>query len=220
MAGHFLTFEGIEGSGKSTQLERLARRLAGIGRVPVLTREPGGTELGRALRAWLLGVDGPAPVPEAELFLFLADRAQNVGTVIRPALRRDEIVLCDRHADATLVYQGVARGLGLETTRELNRRATGGLVPDRTLLFDLDPEVGLARVVDRRRAGGDADRLDSEATEFHHAVRDAYVRLAIQEPERIVVIDASGSADVVEARMLAAVGPWLRARGLDLPEAP
>lgn len=219
MAGLFLTFEGIEGCGKSTQLERLAARLRAAGHDLVVTREPGGTALGRSLRTLLLDREGPPLVPDAELFLFLADRAQNVGEIIRPALARDAIVLCDRHADATLVYQGVARGLGLEAARALNRRATGGLRPDRTLLFDLEPAEGLARVAARRLAGGAADRIDAEPTAFHHAVRDAYIGLAVQEPERILVIDALGTADEVEARVQSALGPWLQLLGLSMPGA-
>lgn len=219
MAGLFITFEGIEGSGKTTQLERLAARLLAAGHAPVVTREPGGTPLGRALRRLLLDREGPAPGPEAELFLFLADRAENVGSVIRPALQRDAIVLCDRHADATLVYQGAARGLGIDVARSLNRRATGGLVPDRTLLFDLDPTLGLARVAARRRDGGVSDRLDVEPTEFHHRVRDAYVRLAIEEPARFVVVDAAGTPDDVESLVRAAIDPWLGLHGFALAEA-
>lgn len=220
MAGFFLTFEGVEGSGKSTQLDRLHERLRAAGVDVVTTREPGGTALGAALRRLLLEPTAEPPAATTELFLYLADRAENVARVVRPALARGAVVLADRHADATVVYQGLARGLGLETTRALNDVATGGLKPDLTLVFDLPVAEGLHRVGERRRAGGARDRLDAEPTEFHERVRAGYHELARLEPERVCLVPAGGAPDVVTAAMLAVVSPRLKARGLAPSEAP
>lgn len=206
--GLFLTFEGIEGSGKSTQLALLQQHLEGRGRVVRATREPGGTALGRQLRALLLD-PASAIGDEAELFLYLADRAQNVRELVEPAVARGEIVLCDRHADATLAYQGVMRGLGLDRARELNRIATRGRVPDRTLLFDLPAAEGLARASGRRPAGEAADRLEAESLEFHEGVRQAYRELARLEPRRFLVFDARPSPADVHARVLTELEPLL-----------
>lgn len=216
MRGLFLTFEGVEGSGKSTQLERLRRELEAAGHNVVLTREPGGTPLGAALRRMLLEPTAEPPAPTTELFLYLADRAENVARVVQPALLRGSIVLGDRHADATLVYQGVARGLGLDAARGLNAVATGGLKPDLTLVFDLPVEEGLRRVADRRRAGGVQDRLDAEPLEFHARVRAGYLELARHEPERVRLVPAAGSRDEVTQAMMDIVRPFLVRRGLAL----
>lgn len=208
--GLFITFEGIEGCGKSTQLSLLADWLAGRG-IPVeKAREPGGTPLGLSLRALLLDPALPPMAPEAELFLYLADRAQNVRERVRPALEAGRVVLCDRHTDATLVYQGAMRGLGLPRARELNALATRGLVPDRTLLLDLPADEGLRRVAERRRAAAaGGDRMEDEPRRFHEGVRQAYLELARSEPGRFVVIDASGTREEVHARLLNAVGEWI-----------
>ncbi len=200
MRGLFITFEGGEGSGKSTQIERLAARLMRRGLDPVVTREPGGTPLGEVARTLLLD---PArrPQPQTEGFLLEAARAELVALVIRPALDAGRVVLCDRYADSTLAYQGGGRGLETEALGALNRLATGDLSPELTFLFDLDPAVGLAR----RAGAGDANRLDREPEAFHRRVRERYLELARREPARIVVIDAAGPPEALEAQIAAAV---------------
>lgn len=192
----FITFEGPEGAGKSTQLARLAGRLRDAGRNVVMTREPGGGTLGPAIRALLLeGEDVP---PRSELFLFLADRAAHVQNVVRPAIARGDLVLCDRHADSTVVYQGYGRGMDVEQLRNLNALATEGLVPDLTLLFDLPAEQGLARLNDR-------DRLDREPLEFHQRVRQGFLDEAAREPERWVVFDARQDVETLDSLVWAEV---------------
>jgi len=199
----FITFEGMEGCGKSTQAKLLARAL---GPDVVLTQEPGGTAIGRAIRQLLLDPANRAMSPEAEVLLFFADRAQHVAEVIRPALAAGRTVISTRYVDTSLAYQGYGRGLDLDRIRSVAVLATGGLRPDLTLFFDLPLEVGLARVVRR----GVRDRLESEVREFHERVRNGYLKLAAAEPDRWIRIDASGSEADVEARTRAAV----EARGL------
>lgn len=205
MPGLFVTFEGGEGSGKSTQIERLAARLAARGLDPLRTREPGGTALGEGVRDLLLD---PArrPAPMTEALLLEAARSELVSTVIRPALAQGRVVLCDRYDDSTLAYQGGGRGLDDATLRTLNRAATGGLVPDLTLLFDLDPERGLAR---RAQAPGPTNRLDREPVDFHTRVRARYLELARAEPGRWRVVDAAAEPDVLEAAVWAVIEPRL-----------
>jgi dTMP kinase len=211
--GFFITFEGIEGSGKSTQLALLAEWLRSGGADVEVTREPGGTGLGERLRDLLLDPGNAGLAPEAELFLYLADRAQNVKERIRPALERGAIVLCDRHTDATLVYQGAMRGLGVRELVALNRTATGGLTPDRTLLFDMTAEAGLSRAAIRKtKRGGPGDRIENEPLEFHRGIRQAYLDLARSEPERFVVIDSAGDAATVHLAVRSAVQGWLPGR--------
>lgn len=195
--GLFITFEGGEGTGKSTQLERLAARLRARGIEPVVTREPGGTPLAEGIRALLLDTR-PAPQPIAEAFLMEAARAELVATVIRPALAGGRVVLCDRYDDSTLAYQGAGRGLDDAMLRGWNRAATGGLVPALTLLFDIDPAHGLAR---REGAPGEPNRLDREPSDFHVRVRDRFLTLARAEPGRFVVFDAAQPRDTLEARV-------------------
>lgn len=192
----FITFEGPEGAGKSTQLARLAGRLRDAGRNVVMTREPGGGTLGPAIRALLL--EGEEVPPRSELFLFLADRAAHVQNVVRPAIARGDLVLCDRHADSTVVYQGHGRGMDVEQLRNLNALATEGLVPDLTLLFDLPAEQGLARLNDR-------DRLDREPLEFHQRVRQGFLDEAAREPERWVVFDARQDVETLDSLVWAEV---------------
>ena len=199
----FITFEGMEGCGKSTQAKLLARA---IGPDAVLTQEPGGTAIGRAIRQLLLDPANRAMSAEAEVLLFFADRAQHVAQVIRPALAAGKIVISTRYVDTSLAYQGYGRGLDLDRIRSVAVLATGGLSPDLTLFFDLPLEIGLARVVRR----GGRDRLESEVREFHERVRNGYLELAAAEPNRWIRIDASGSEADVEARTRAAV----EARGL------
>lgn len=209
MRGAFLTFEGTEGTGKSTQARMLVEALASRG-VPVLmTREPGGTVFGSRLRGMLLATGGDALDPYAELFLYLADRTQHVREVVVPALGRGTWVVCDRFADATAAYQGSGRGLDLELIREANARATGGLAPDLTFLLDLERvEVGLARARRRQQADGTAgreDRFEREAVAFHRAVRAGYLRLAGAEPVRFRVLDAESAPEQLHRAVLEAV---------------
>jgi len=178
----FVSFEGLDGSGKTTQAELLAAHLTGQGRDVVLTREPGGTPLGEAIRELLL--DGPEMTPWAEAALFAAARGELAERVIRPALDRGAVVVCDRYLDSSLAYQGIARGLGLEAVLELNGIVSAGLLPDRTFLLDIRPEQALERL-------GAPDRMEREADEFKLAVADAYRRLAVLFPERIVALDAT-----------------------------
>jgi dTMP kinase len=182
----FVTFEGIDGSGKTTQAELLAEALRGEGRRVVATREPGGTELGERIRGLLL--EGGEMSPWAEAALFAAARAQLVDEVVRPALEAGADVVCDRYVDSSLAYQGVARGLGVEHVLELNLEATRGLLPDRTFLVALDAEEAV------RRATGDADRIEREGVEFQAAVGRAYEELAARFPERILKLDGSRPA--------------------------
>ena len=193
----FITFEGPEGAGKSTALRAVAAGLRERGERVVETREPGSGEVGKAIRAILL--HGGDLEPRAELLLFLADRAQHMTAIVRPALARGEIVLCDRHADSTFVYQGVARGLDPEFVRAGNLFATGGLVPDLTLLFDLPAEVGLARLQN-------PDRMDALPLAFHQKVRRGFLDLAAAEPGRFRILDATSDPETVVAEALRIVG--------------
>jgi dTMP kinase len=203
----FITFEGIEGCGKTTQLQRLARRLATRA---VVTREPGGTAIGRAIRDVLLDPANRAMAPAAELLLYFADRAQNVDEVIRPALARGLTVLCDRHVESSLAYQGYGRGLPLEDIRRLASLATGGLRPDAIVLVDVPVGVGLARVGRR----GVQDRLEAELVSFHERVRTGFEALHASEPERWLRLDGTRSEDDVAD----ALWRGLMGRGL-VPEA-
>jgi dTMP kinase len=203
VTGLFVAFEGGEGVGKSTQIARAAQWLRTQGRTVVETREPGGTPLGRELRALLL--DPAAQVtPRAETLLYGADRAQHVASVIRPALAAGSVVLTDRYVDSTLAYQGAGRGLG-DDARVVTSWATGGLVPDLTVLLDLDPEIGLARAGARAAP----DRLEGDTLAFHRAVRDGFLALAAAEPDRYVVLDAAADSDTVAAAVRAALEPHL-----------
>jgi dTMP kinase len=205
--GRFVTFEGIEGCGKSTQLARLAERLRGAGIRVTATREPGGTDLGRQLRSILLR---PAVTPMcamAELMLYAADRAQHLTEIVQPALARGDVVLCDRYLDATLAYQGHGRGIDLAAIRELHRRPPLDLRPARTILLDIDAEAGLGRAR-RRDDGGIAERegrFEAEEIEFHKRVRGGYLELARSEPPRFRVVDGSGRVDEVAERVWAAM---------------
>jgi len=217
-AGRFVTFEGIEGSGKSTQLQRLCRRLRAAGTEVVATREPGATPTGRRLREILLRASATPPSPTAELLLYLADRADHLERVVLPALGRGALVLCDRYRDATLAYQGHGRGIPLARIRRLHADPPLDTTPDRTLLFDLDPGIGLERARERDRRNGKAgaeDRFEHEALAFHQRVRQGYLALAAESPERFRVIDAAGDPDEVERRVIEAVADCVPA-GRDL----
>ncbi len=207
--GKLITFEGIDGCGKSTQMRLLGQYLAERGVAVVSTREPGGTELGRKVRSALLDGGAGSVEPLAELLLYAADRAQHVRRVILPALSLGKVVLSDRFYDATTVYQGYARGFDLELVNQLNELATGGLKPDLTLLFDLDVETGLKRTMRRGDGTGvtaaGPDRLDQEPVEFHERVRQAYLDIAAHEPERFRVIPSAGPVEVTFELMIRAV---------------
>lgn len=205
----FITFEGIDGSGKSTQMRLLAGELHGRGRDVVTTREPGGTPLGARLRAALLDMETDVD-PLAELLLYAADRAQHVRTLIRPSLAAGRIVLSDRYADATAAYQGGGRGFSRELIDQIVRLATEGLKPDLTLVFDVSPVEGTARRSRRTSASGaPTDRLDAESNDFHERVRAAYLEIAAREPQRVVVVDASYSIQLVHLRVLEIVDRFL-----------
>lgn len=204
MTGRFITLEGGDGAGKTTQAERLASWLGEHGRTVVRTREPGGTDLGLRIRDIVLHERGHV-APRAEALLYAADRAHHVATVVRPAVARGDVVLQDRYIDSSVAYQGVARGLGAEHVRSVSDWATEGLTPDLTILLDLDVSVGRARVAAAR--GGTFDRLESEAAAFHESVRRAFLDMAAAEPDRFLVVDASADADAVQHTIRAAVGP-------------
>ncbi|HSK37861.1 MAG TPA: dTMP kinase [Actinomycetota bacterium] len=200
--GRLIAFEGVEGSGKSTQLELLRQALEGRDRQVVVTREPGGTPAGERVRALLLDPEVELG-PRAEALLFAAARAELVAEVIRPALERGAHVLSDRYLDSSLAYQGIARGLGRGPVEEVNRFATGGLLPDLVVLLDLDPAAGLDR-----RAGA-LDRIEAQDLGFHRRVRQAFCDLAAADPGRFVVVDAAAPVGEVAARVQAAVLPLL-----------
>ena len=197
--GLFISFEGLDGSGKTTQMRRLAKRLRARGHVVLETVEPGGTEIGGKIRQVLLDAANQELSPTAELLLYFASRAQNVDERIGPALRRGEIVLADRFTDSTLVYQGCGRGLGAETVLALDRVACRGLKPDLTLLVDIDVETSLARARARNAAEPAGEtRMDEQSLEFHRKVYEAYQALAAGEPERIRRIDGRAAIEEIE----------------------
>ena len=197
--GLFISFEGLDGSGKTTQMRRLAKRLRARGHVVLETVEPGGTEIGGKIRQVLLDAANQELSPTAELLLYFASRAQNVDERIGPALRRGEIVLADRFTDSTLVYQGCGRGLGAETVLALDRVACRGLKPDLTLLVDIDVETSLARARARNAAQPAGEtRMDEQSLEFHRKVYEAYQALAAGEPERIRRIDGRAAIEEIE----------------------
>ena len=181
----FITFEGGEGCGKSTQARLLLRKLEQQGIPTILTHEPGGTALGNEIRILLKRKQGPSISPQAELFLFAASRVQLVAQLIRPALQEGKVVICDRFTYSTIVYQGYGRGLDLATVSVVNTMATGNLNPDLTILLDMPSEQGLER---RRRS---KDRFELEDLSFHHRVREGYLKMATAEPDRWLLIDAS-----------------------------
>lgn len=203
--GFFITFEGPEGGGKSTQIHRLAASLADQGYIVWTTREPGGTRVGEMIRPILLGREQTRMTPWSEALLFTAARAQHVEEVIRPRLQRGELVLCDRYSDSTLAYQGYGRGLDLETLHRLQAQATGGLQPELTILLNLPVETGLARIPRPAR-----DRLDRETAGFHQRVRAGYQELASADPRRWQEVDASAGEDEIAQQILALVTDALR----------
>lgn len=192
----FITFEGGDGTGKSTQLQALEKYLSGRGRSCLSTREPGGTSLGNLIRQVLLEVGKQPITSPTELFLYLADRAQHIQEVVAPALAQGKIVLCDRHTDSTLAYQGYGRGIDVNLLRRLNDMASGGIRPDLTILFDCPVEIALSRTAARQFPPGVThreDRFEREELEFHKRVRAGFLELARAEPKRFHIVDASRS---------------------------
>jgi dTMP kinase len=212
VAGSFITFEGIDGSGKSTQLRLLANFLKQAGCDVLLTREPGGTPVGNRLRAALLDAHEEVD-PLTELLVFAADRAQHVRRVLRPALESGQIVFSDRYADATRAYQGGGRGFPPEFITEIIELATEGLKPDLTVLFDLSIEDSTARTQRRGNGTQRGDRLDAENDDFHTRVRKAYLQLAKAEPERIKIVNTNQPAELTHERVKEIVVPFLKSRG-------
>lgn len=210
MSGLFVSFEGVEGGGKSTQLRLLEQRLRVAGHEVVVNIEPGGTAIGKQIRSILLDAANRDLSPRAELLLFFASRAQAVDQVISPALAAGRIVLSDRYTDSTLVYQGVARGLGMEAVRALEKIACHGVSPDLTLCLDMDVEAGLTRARARNReTAGTETRIDDESIEFHRKVRSAYHQLAASDPDRVKLIEASRPLEDVAAEIWALVNARL-----------
>ena len=203
--GLFITLEGTEGCGKSTQAKLLGEHLRNQGYDTVETREPGGTPLAEKIRSLMLDRTDEPVAPETEAFLVLAARRQHVAQVIEPALARGSIVLCDRFIDSTLTYQGYARGIDITTLERLNRLATRALMPDLTLVFDLPVSTGLAR----RRSAAELNRLDRESLRFHQKVRDGFLDLAKRDPARIKVLSARASKESVARAVARAVTPML-----------
>lgn len=201
----FVTLEGVDGSGKSMQMGLLDEYLGARDLPRVVTREPGGTSIGLAIRGLLLERRSDPLCGEAEFFLIAADRAQHVREVIQPALGNGKFVLCDRYADSTLAYQGYGRGIDLGLLRHINRLATGGLMPDLTLLFDCPPQVALSRAVRRLdsddRRGVREDRFEAEGLAFQERVRHGFLRLAEAEPARFVVVDATDEPAAVHRKV-------------------
>jgi dTMP kinase len=193
--GLFITFEGADGCGKTTQFTMLKNYLEDKGYEVVLTREPGGKGLGEKLRNILLNYEGEVS-NRCESFLFLADRAQNIDIIVNPAIKEGKIVLCDRHADSSVAYQGYGRGLNIEEIKTLNSLATGGKKPDLTLVFDVDIETSMKRV------GNEKDRMESSGMDFFNRVRNGYLEIAKSEPDRVKVIDATKTIEEVHQEVL------------------
>lgn len=216
MTGQFVTLEGVDGSGKSTVLSHLGQALAAQGYAVVLTREPGGTDIGRAIRAVLLDVESTGMSPLCEAMLYAADRAQHVSEVIRPALEAGNLALCDRFTDSTIAYQSFGRGLERAWVEQLCEVAADGLVPDKTLLLDLPVEEGFRRLAHRRATqdeGRREARLDEETIAFHRRVYAGYRVLAEASPDRFVIVDASRPVEEVVRACLEVLAPLLASVG-------
>lgn len=208
--GLFITFEGMDGSGKTTQMHRLATRLRALGRTVLETAEPGGTPIGTKIRRILLDSANQELSPTTEILLYFASRAQNVDQWIVPALARGEIVLADRFTDSSLVYQGCGRGLGADTVAALDRIACRGLKPDLTLLVDIDAETSLARALARNAAQPHCEtRLDDESIAFHRKVYEAYHALAAREPARVKVVNGNAGIDAIEREVWDVVSAYV-----------
>ena len=212
----FITFEGIEGCGKTTQAKRLVDRLIDLEIPAILTMEPGGTQICRDIRNILLNTKNKALSPLAELLLYAADRAQHVGEMITPALSQGKWVVCDRFFDATVAYQGYARGQDITLINTLNEKACSGIRPDMTVLVDCPVEVGLERALKRNKMLGQEEqaRFEKEKTEFHEAVRRGYLRIAEQEPERFVVVDGTLTVNDLEIEIFEHIRPYISNVGI------
>lgn len=208
MSGIFITFEGGDGSGKSTQVALLTQWLVAEGRTVVHSREPGGTDLGEELREIILHRRGYI-APRAEALLYAADRAHNIATKVRPALERGDVVIQDRYFDSSVAYQGAGRVLDADEIRDLSLWATEGLLPDLTVLLDLDVHAGRGRLDAANGANGAYDRLEAEKQDFHERVRDSYLALAKQEPERFLTLDATATIEVIAGFIRERVGALL-----------
>jgi dTMP kinase len=208
LRGRFITFEGIDGSGKSTQLRLLAGDLRFKGHNVLTTIEPGGTPLGRRLREAFLETEETV-APLAELLLFAADRAQHVEFLVKPALAEGKIVISDRYADATVAYQGAGRGFSDKIISQVVRLATGGLNPDLTLFFDLSIEKAISRARLRHHDEAVRNRMDAETADFYERVREAYLQIAEKAPERFRVVDANGAVEEIHARVAEIVSAFL-----------
>ncbi|MDR2030512.1 MAG: dTMP kinase [Puniceicoccales bacterium] len=214
MAGLFVTLEGSEGTGKSSNITLLTRFLQKNGWPVLSLREPGGTAVGEEIRSILKRIDiVPPPGPEAELLLFLASRAQLVRERILPALQLGYVVLCDRYFDSTVAYQGGARSLDMATVRAINRFATGGCIPDVTFLLDLPPEIGFRRIA--ARLDGCRDRMEGEAMDFFHRVRATYLQLATNEPQRFYTVDAGRPLPSVQRELRRILLTILESKGIN-----
>mgnify|MGYP002536982434 FL=1 len=200
--GLFITFEGADGCGKTTQLNLLKEYFEKVGKDVVLTREPGAKGLGEHVRKILLNYDGVVS-DRCESFLFLADRAQNVDVIVNPAINEGKIVLCDRHTDSTVAYQGYGRGLDINEINMLNNLATGGMKPDLTLVFDVDIETSMQRV------GNEKDRMEQSGNEFFNRVRYGYLKIAEQEPNRVKVIDSTQSIEDVHEDVIKIINSYM-----------
>jgi dTMP kinase len=209
--GVFITFEGVEGSGKSTQVEALARRLSERGLPVTLTREPGGTPVGEEVRRILLDLGHEGMLPLTELFLYLASRAEHTARIVGPRLEAGDVVISDRYADASVAYQGGGRALGAAFVGPLNQAATAGVKPDVTFLLDLDPEEGLSRLAAARGETA-RDRIEREALVFHRRVRAAYLEAAEREPARFVVVDGRRPRSEIESIVASKVDELLSER--------
>ena len=208
----FITLEGIEGSGKTTQMQQLSTFLENKGHACVLTREPGGTDLGKKIRAILLDPASTDLVPTAELLLYMADRAQHINSLIKPCLAEGRVVLCDRYFDATIVYQGFARGLDTGFIENLHRLIFDDLKPDITFLLDLAPRIGLARAWKQLESGtrtGTESRFEEETISFHEKVRAGYLQLARHQPERIKIVDGSQDEKQVQSDIRKVLAEYL-----------
>jgi dTMP kinase len=209
MRGCFITFEGLDGSGKTTQLELLARRLRRAGLRVVVAREPGGTRIGDAIRKILLSSKTAGLQPAAEMLLYFASRAQNFGEVIRPALDAGSVVLCDRWTDSTRAYQGQGRGLGRQAVEQLDRIVAGGRQPDHTILIDIPHRAGVSRALRRQRtAARDESRLEREGQQFFRRVRKAYLEIARREPRRVHVVRGQGTVQEIHEKIWALTASW------------
>jgi dTMP kinase len=206
--GIFITIEGVEGSGKTTQARLLVDYLRGMDTPVTETREPGGTPIGEMIRRILLSPSNKGISAETELLLYLACRADHVERLIRPALERGEVVMSDRYTDATVAYQGFGRGLDIDRIRRLNEVATDGVFPELTVLLDLDAETGLARVAGRSEEGA-TDRLESEELEFHKRVRAGYLHVASSEPDRVKTVRADGEIAVIQQNIRSIISEFL-----------